>query len=366
MALGTSAVRRRPAFDWLIRNWAVLSTMAHDHGVFGYLGRALRTAYATPPGGTATDITVRNAATAARHMHMVADLVRLGSGLDARGIPWAGFKGPYLTRLAHHGAVHLRSYGDIDILVQPRDLGNVLALTEELGGLVVAEDYASLIRRRAGEIHLRLAGGTVVDLHWDLVNSAQRRDDFAVPDAASLLARRVTVEIEGRRLWTLHPVDTAVHVAMHATLSGGHRLIWPLDVAGVWDSEAVGHRELRDTVVAWRAELPVAVALGQVQFLRGKLPDSAAALEPVLRHPWVEFCRWCWHKDVKQSRMERLTPGRWMLRSTRTTGPRSLLEGARYAVTFPTRKVARRSASDDDPGPGLADFLQAVRSFENA
>jgi hypothetical protein len=45
-----------------------------------------------------------------------------------------------------------------------------------------------------------------------------------------MVERRTTVDIGGLQVPTLRPADTVVHLAVHAALSGGHRLQWLLDV----------------------------------------------------------------------------------------------------------------------------------------
>lgn len=139
--------------------------------------------------------------------------------------------------------------------------------------------------------------------------------------------------------------------------------MWPLDVAGVWDHPAVSAPEVKDKVERWQVRLPVALALQQLRQLQGTLPPSAADLIDDLRHPWVTFSDWCRQRDRKHSPPGRLTPGRWIVRSTRTSGYKSALEAARYALGFPGREAARRDVAWDDHSVTLREFLTAVQSF---
>ena len=71
--------------------------------------------------------------------------------------------------------------------------------------------------------------GVVLDLHWSLVHHADVRARFHLP-TEQLIARGRDVRVLGHPVPTLDESDTLVHVATHAAISGGHRLVWLADL----------------------------------------------------------------------------------------------------------------------------------------
>ena len=76
---------------------------------------------------------------------------------------------------------------------------------------------------------MRLPTGTIADLHWALFNEERRRKTFPMR-TDDVLARAVTVEVDGSPVRTLSDEDTLVHLALHACQSGGTRLLWCKDL----------------------------------------------------------------------------------------------------------------------------------------
>lgn len=143
-------------------------------------------------------------------------------------IPWVTFKGPVLSETAHPVA-GLRAYRDLDVLVAPSSLRAAASRLRGAGWAVA--DLSDMLRNpeTPGEMHWLSPAGILVDLHWSMVNMASRRRLVAVP-TQELLERRVRVRVGLHDVWTLDPADTLVHVALHAALTGGNKLVWLLDV----------------------------------------------------------------------------------------------------------------------------------------
>ncbi len=198
-------------------------------------------------------------------IRMAALLRHVGHVLD--GLPWAAVKGPVLSELAHP-VRGLRTYHDLDLLVAPTDLGDVIAELRR-AGWSSADDEAhfTLPRELPGETHWRSPEGTLVDLHWTLLNeTAVRRRHTLMTEP--LLRRRREVTVLSVPTAALDPVDAFVHVCLHAAESGANRLLLLLDVNELarsvrsWDEVAARARE-------WRAGPDVALVLHRARTTLG-------------------------------------------------------------------------------------------------
>jgi len=189
---------------------------------------------------------------------MQADLMTVTEVMATVGAPWVVVKGP-VTAMTLYGQLQRREWADLDVVVDRRAFGDVLAALEAAGAELLDRNWSMVADRVQAELSLQLPHGTALDLHWHVLNSRRLRGAFAV-DVDDLLARRRTVGIGALTVPALSPEDQLLHLALHACLSGGHRLQWLKDVqlaaAGTADWEAV-------LVLArqWGVELPVAIML---------------------------------------------------------------------------------------------------------
>ena len=192
----------------------------------------------------------------ALHLHATTLLGHLSELLD--GVAWVVFKGPVLSEVAHPVA-GLRSYKDLDLLVRPEDLREVSVRLLEAGWTIA--DFEDMLRNPAlpGEMHWRSPSGMLMDLHWSMINMADRRRRLTVP-TAELLDRRQPVSLGFASADTLDPVDGLLHVCLHAALTGANKLLYLVDAqrmaARVTDFSAVA-----DRAAAWRAGPHVALVL---------------------------------------------------------------------------------------------------------
>ncbi|WP_147918527.1 nucleotidyltransferase family protein [Ruania zhangjianzhongii] len=206
----------------------------------------------------------------ALHLHATTLLGHLGDLLD--GVGWVVFKGPVLSELAHP-VPGLRSYQDLDLLVRPEDLREVSVRL--LGAGWTIADFEDMLRnpQLPGEMHWRSPTGVLMDLHWSMINMADRRRRLTVP-TADLLHRREQVSLGFASAWTLDPVDGLLHVCLHAALTGANKLLYLVDAqrmaARITDWALVGER-----AADWRAAPHVALVLHRAQrSLGGELPEG--------------------------------------------------------------------------------------------
>lgn len=163
-----------------------------------------------------------------RHLSICSDLDRFGRALDAAGIRWAVFKGPVLST-RYWPRPDLRTYVDLDLLVHARDLGLALEVAADIGARLDGVDWPLLAATLPGQVSLELPGGSLLDLHWDVVNDDRQRAVFGLA-TADLLADSVPVVVAGVTARTFDDVSTLLHLSYHMCHSGAHRLLWIRDV----------------------------------------------------------------------------------------------------------------------------------------
>lgn len=164
----------------------------------------------------------------AAHLQGLTTVRLVDEALGAAGVPWLVFKGPVLSEASYPRA-DLRWYSDVDLLVAPADLGAAVETLEIAGCEVLDRNWGRIENEQIGELHLLSPHGGMIDLHHDLVYSRRRRERFAI-DAVDALRRAASVDLGGRRCPAFDPVDALLHLAVHAALSGGHRLGWLMDI----------------------------------------------------------------------------------------------------------------------------------------
>lgn len=165
------------------------------------------------------------------HLRALGDLAELVPLLDGVGPAWAVVKGPVLAETVYR-RMDVRSYVDLDVLVHRSTLPAALEALEGAGATLVDRNWTLIRAGVRGEITLQLRHGTTLDLHWHLFNEPHLRRAFAVPMEA-MLGRTRRVEVHGIATPTLDGPDTLVHLAAHAGLAGGHRLVWLKDIEQV-------------------------------------------------------------------------------------------------------------------------------------
>lgn len=226
-----AAVRRdaTPPSGWLeAASSDELLDVAAAHRVTPALTRYVAGLPGTPA-ALATRLRSARTEQVVRHLTTLGDLGPLGAALDDAGIAWVVVKGP-VAAATLWPAPDMRDYLDLDVVVDPRRLGDVIELLLGLGAEQLDVNWGLIRRQMRAELTFLLPRGTVLDLHWHPVNGAPLRRALGW-DVLGLLDRRRLVEVGSLRVPTLDPADTAVHMAYHAVHSGGYRLLWLADVA---------------------------------------------------------------------------------------------------------------------------------------
>lgn len=275
----------------------------------------------------------------ATHLQACAALDELARLLH--DVEWVTFKGPVLSERAHP-VPGLRTYNDVDVLVGPTSLREVCRRLGAAGWHLV--DFEDMLTSAdpPGEMHWVSPGGALVDLHWSMINMHSRRRLFDVPTPA-LLARRVPAGpgLE-EQWWTLEPIDSLLHVCLHAALAGASKLVYLVDAdrlsRAITDWDEVAARAVR-----WGVQSQVALVLGRARRVLGTPLPAGLETQLGVALP----------VRVLMSLTDRVTPvpdvrrsAGWARFCARAVGPTTratTLAAARHAFRGLKERVAPRS-----------------------
>jgi hypothetical protein len=162
---------------------------------------------------------------AGRGMFITARALILLRRLSEAGIATILYKGPALASLAY-GYVTLREYGDVDILVRPRDARGAADVLEALGfrtDLHLSPPQERLHRSLHSElIFHHPASHEMVELHWKLC------DGFFCfrPDYPSLWRNAKQGRVLGQPVLELSPEDLVLFLCVHGAQQCWDCLEW--------------------------------------------------------------------------------------------------------------------------------------------
>jgi hypothetical protein len=238
-ALGHEGDERVSALVQAGIDWPALMWRAQCHGMLPCLHRALGgdlarvCAAAVPPEATAELVRQREA-TIEQNNVLVKELVRLVAHLESRGIVAVPFKGPEMLEWLY-GAMDVRRFGDLDILV---DRSNLLAARRALledeyqepassadtpawSSAALDSSYSRPFERRDPSVS--------VDLHWCI--SWPHLSVHIDPER--LLGRAQAIRVGGATLRRLAPEDLLLVLSAHGAKHRWSLLKWVCDVAAL-------------------------------------------------------------------------------------------------------------------------------------
>lgn len=222
-------------------DWDHLLDLATEHMVLPLVHRTIReVAPDAPPVPVQRRLRSGLHANVRRNLILAHALVDLLALFAQHDIPVVSFKGP-VAAAAVYGDLQLRSFGDLDILVQTDDVlrARALLLDHEFGEcrpLAAHFDqppswYLSLSEPLSkAEGYVRAPAGKdpiPVDLHWDLTPRYFRHS----LDRGALWDRLRTVSLLDTDVRTLSAEDTLLHFCLHGTIHRWERLRLVCDVA---------------------------------------------------------------------------------------------------------------------------------------
>jgi hypothetical protein len=162
---------------------------------------------------------------AAHNLRLTGELLRLIAILEGEGIQVVPFKGPVLAELLFQN-IALRQFGDLDILVRPRDVNRAKQLLLDdgyqpefqLSGKIEAEYIRS---EHAFQFH-KSANSFVIELHWRF----GARDQVFPVDPNEIWSRLERRTFQGREILSLAPEDLLLYLCVHGAKHGWGRLEW--------------------------------------------------------------------------------------------------------------------------------------------
>ena len=218
-----------------------------------------------------------------RQLVAEADLRLIAEALDRADVPWLLVKGPVLAQLYQRRG-NVRAFSDLDVLVAPTRLADALAALSAVGGQLLSRNYHLMRQELPGEVAVVGRHGTVVDLHWSLVNRSAKRSRTRIP-TSRLLAAATRRDLGGPVVPVLSEEEALVHVCLHAALAGATRLVWLLDVALSTDNDRLNWERVVDTARDWGVGLAVGLVLMRSNMLLGA-PVPASVVESLTRPGW--------------------------------------------------------------------------------
>ncbi|MGA8521349.1 MAG: nucleotidyltransferase family protein, partial [Pseudonocardiaceae bacterium] len=163
------------------------------------------------------------------YLRTMADMRFVHRVFGEAGIEWLVFKGPVLSDVIYERP-RSRDYSDLDVLVRPDEIERAVKVLTRNGAQNPPSEHPSRMRRLGrGELSLLLHNGTLLDLHWDVINKAELRSRFAI-SADHLFADSREVQLDGSTVRTFGEIDTILHLALHGCFSGADKLRYLLDL----------------------------------------------------------------------------------------------------------------------------------------
>lgn len=208
----------------------------------------------------------------ARRLIASANLRRSRELLDNLDVPFLVVKGPVLSE-AIYDRPRARLYRDLDLVVPQESFAAVLTAFEQEGAFVVDANWPYFLEHVAGQMDL----STNVDLHWHFLffESFRRTTNIRMEE---VFERSRTVTVEGISVCTPDRADTLIHLALHACLEGGKRLVWLKDIEQAVVNDRPPWNEVVERALTWRVNLLVGTML-----MRSRAALAAPVPDDVIR-----------------------------------------------------------------------------------
>ncbi len=174
-----------------------------------------------------------------------------------------------------------------------------------------------------------------------------------------MLERRRSVLIRGLQVPALHPADALAHVCLHATLSGGDRLLHVVDTDRSARWLDVPWEDVMASAATWNAGPPIGLALARSRRLLDTPvpPGVLAALCPRL---WRSVDRAAAMIAPPERATGRGSVARLVQRASRPDLPLSLSELGRRSSRHLAHRVRPTSTITTTEERDLSDFLRYV------
>lgn len=211
------------------------------------------------------------------NLYLTGKLIELIKCLEVENIRAVPFKGPLLSVQAY-GSAALRDYGDLDILVQPKDFKRAVDIIKENGyepltSVSWLEKTNWYISRKKDIYFANPDRSVIVELHWKLSGS-----HFGLPKEVNGLWERLeNVEIAGSDIPTLSFNDLFIYLCLHGSRHSWERFQWICDIHElIRSSMDIDWNRFLDEARQFGCENVVALSLRLVnEFFGFVIPEAA-------------------------------------------------------------------------------------------
>jgi hypothetical protein len=212
-------------------DWPGLLRIAVHHGVLPLVCRHLEPGVVGPVPRAVRDVLrERFRSNLVRNVMLAQELARLVNLLEARGIAALPYKGPLLA-LAAYGDLGLRSFSDLDIVVERRHVLETARLLGEQGyrdsRILTRAQAAAFLDTQYAQTFTRADQSAWVEVHWALT----ARSFCLSITPAELIARARWTTLAGAPCRTLSPEDLGLVLCVHGVKHCWERIEWVVGLA---------------------------------------------------------------------------------------------------------------------------------------
>lgn len=280
---------------------------------------------------------------------------RAREAMAGEGIEAVVVKGPILTDQVYAEA-GARLYQDLDVIVPRGDFERAVRALEAAGFAVADRNWALIRSSGAGELKLALPQHGVLDLHWHLLFTRDLRARFPI-DMDELLERAREVRIGDTTYRTLDPVDSLLHLAVHAGREGADRLIWLKDIEQSVRRYEPDWDELVRRALGWQVQLLAGTVLVRARETLGAPVPHNAVRALLGSRLWYGVVTGVARAFPAERTRERGSPVTLLARASSRSVPATFAEALRGVASRLLRVMTkgdwqRDEASEDPSDPG--------------
>jgi Uncharacterised nucleotidyltransferase len=295
-------------------SWEAVLRLADQHRVMPALYQALH-GREDVPASIQTALQARFQSNSVKALRFSAELARIADAFRKTGIEVLAHKGPALAQFLY-GDVALRQFGDLDLLVRPRDVPAAIATLRQAGyepQLQLSPRQSRAYLRSGYEYVFGLAAQrNLLELQWRIVPRF-----YAVDlNLDAMFERSVQLAVEGVRLEILWREDLMLALCIHAAKHGWEQLGMLRDIAALaasgtyWHQVSAAARQIGVYRIVCVSML-LAERLGCVpapdmlseketrasKVIADRVISRLVAGEQINPESFRYFCKWCQYRE---------------------------------------------------------------------
>jgi hypothetical protein len=262
--------------------WPGLADAARRAGLSAFLLDAFNRAGVDVPSATTDALREHASRIAAHNVHLRQVLRPVIRAFDRAGVALMLLKGAALN-LVHRDGTDLRPMSDIDAMIRRDQVAEADELLRRTGfqpgrNLVRPDFFPTYY----GETEYRSEPPASVRIDLHVRPFRPLRYVRTVPDDA-LWDDAQAVTVDDSRVLIPGPEDMLLHLAGHAAIHGGTRLLWLFDIRRLvdWSGPGIHWERIAERARRWRVAHPVCAGLAQAEAVFGPVipPGAMRALQ---------------------------------------------------------------------------------------